>query len=516
VTFDEPAVYSGDPVGVRVEVRNLGDLPLAKPARVSLAASRGADSFPLDDELVNDVGPGDLRIVRLAWNTTGYEGDYDLTVLLDASNDVTELHEDNNALVVPVTVRTHGLQVSAPGARSVAPGQSVDYQGSDAFRVRNLGNAVEQVRLDLGTPHGWANASRLLVLGPGQEQSVPLSVQVPTRPGTLLEELTATATLVNRTLTAASGSTQLSILDTEAPVLVQLTAPDFVELGTPAAFRATLTDAVGVRSATLTLRQPDGTLQSAALGAQGPDAWGADVVLAQPGPVSYWLTAVDATPANNTLDTRGNPGALLVGVRTAPLVELVDPHDGASVRPGAQLRLRVTDVHGIGSVAVRDGTRSFEVQEPYSIDTTGWDEGLHTVTVTARNRFGNAASLTFNVTLDATPPVVRDARADPARPAPGQAFTVSASASGDAARATVQVRRQGQLLREVPADLGSQVASASLSLDAGSYVLTVRVEDAAGNPASVDLPLTVGSGAPGLEAWAVLAALGAAAWARRR
>lgn len=517
VRFDEPAVYAGDTVHVRVEVRNAGNVALAKPARVELAALRGPESFPVDGAVVNDIPPGDARIVVLTWDTAGFSGAYDLRLRLDPGGDVAELHEDNNERTFPVVVRTHALGVDAPPPREAKPGQELRFAGEDAFRVRNLGNAAEDVQVRISTPDGWLQQASTLSLGPGEVRALAFTLQVPARPGRLDEALTASAVLANRTSTVATNATRIAINDTDPPLLLALHAPDFVELGEPAAFRAVLTDAVGVRSAVLTLREPDGTQRTAALSPQAqPDTWGADVVLAQPGTVSYWLTAVDATPRNNTLDTRSDPGAVLVGVRSAPLIELVEPRDGASVRPGSQLRLRITDVHGVGAVSVRDGARTFELGEPYSIATNGWEEGRHTVDVTARNRYGNAASLEFNVTIDGTPPVVRDARVEPARPGPGQPFTVSASASRDAVRAALQVRQAGQLLREVPAGLASQVASATLSLPAGNYVLSVRVEDEAGNAASADVGVAVGAALPGFEALLVLAALGLARAAARR
>ncbi|MCA1813291.1 MAG: hypothetical protein LC624_04990, partial [Halobacteriales archaeon] len=516
VAFDKPALYAGDVASLRVEVRNLGDVPLAKPARVSLVAAQGASSFPVAEQLVNGVGPGDVRVVTLAWDTTGFQGPYDVTVQLDASSDVAELHEDNNAQLLPVVVRTAGLAVDAPGLRTARPGQSLDYPAEGTFRVRNLGNAVERVRLDIGTAQGWLQERRTLTLGPGQEQAVPFTLAVPGRPGAVSEALTGTATVENHTATSVVNATRVVILDSEPPVLVRLDAPDFVELGQPALFHATLTDAVGIRSASLVLRQPDGTLQRVAFDGGADDRFNAIVVLAQPGTVSYWLSAVDSAPSNNTLNTEAQPAALLVGVRTAPVLELLSPHDGASIRPGTQVQLRITDIHGIGSVTVHDGARTSDLAEPWTIGTTGWSEGPHALNVTARNRFGNAASLAFTVVIDGTPPLVRDARLDPAQPKPGEAFTVSARASSDAVRAALQVRKDGQVVREVPADLGSQLATATLALDAGAYTLTMRVEDEAGNAAGADVGVSIGQGVPGFEPLGSLGVLGLALLLRRR
>jgi len=234
-------------------------------------------------------------------------------------------------------------------------------------------------------------------------------------------------------------------------------------------------------------------------------------VLAQPGAVSYWIRAVDATTRNNTLDTSGSQAALLVGVRSAPLVELLEPANNSVVRSGTPLRLRITDVHGLGEVTVREGGRTFLLEAPYVIATAGLSEGPHTFEVVARNRFGNPSATRFAVTIDDTPPRVQDGRVEPARPDPGQPVRLEVRTSQDARLASVQVSRDGRLVEEVPAEVGAGLATATVTLrEPGRYILSMRVEDAAGNAATLDLPVGVGVGLPGFEAAAALLALAAA------
>lgn len=515
--LDRDAVYQGDDVLVQADVANRGQAPLPKPARLTVDAVQSTGRVAVGEQLVSGLGPGESRSLLVRWATGSMSGPVELVATIDPDGDIAEVSEDNNARNRSLVVRLHGLEWVAPPARSARPGELLEYKLNDTFAVRNLGNAAEEVVVEFSTERGWTNATARLQLAPGALAAVPLQLQVPGRPGTLVEQVSAEASLVNRSATRATAGSNVSIVDREPPVLERLEAPEFVELGHAAEFRAVLRDAVGVRSAELRLRLPDGDLRTEPLHFLRLDTWEATIVLAQPGAVSYWVRAVDATPFNNTLDTGNAQRALLVGVRSSPLVELLEPRNNSVVRSGTLLKLRITDVHGIGSVAVRDGDRTFELEEPYAIPTAGLEEGLHVFEVTARNRFGNPTTERFHVTLDDTPPLLQDGRVLPPRPEPGQDFEVEARASQDVRVAVVQVLRDAKLVREVPARAGLGLVTANLSIaEAGRYTLAVRVEDAAGNAATLDLPVQVGRGLPGFEAALLLAATGLAAVTRLR
>jgi hypothetical protein len=203
-------------------------------------------------------------------------------------------------------------------------------------------------------------------------------------------------------------------------------------------------------------------------------------------------------------------------VRSAPVIELLEPRNQSVVRPGTLLRWRITDIHGVGSVVAREGAGLYELEQPYALSTSGWGEGVHALEVTARNRYGNPTLASYVFTLDGTPPLLRDLSVAPARPGPGQEFQVEARTSRDALVAVVQVLKDGSLLREVPATVGLGLLTANLSLPEGRYTLAVQVEDQAGNSATADAPLEVGAGLPGPEVGALALALGLAALRRRR
>ncbi|HEV8361745.1 MAG TPA: CARDB domain-containing protein [Candidatus Thermoplasmatota archaeon] len=518
VPLEDMAIYQGDVLDLRALVRNAGPAPLPKPARIVLEVRvPGQPNATAAEQLVGGLGPGEERDVFLRWDAGNLSGSVELAVRADPEGSVAELREDNNELARAVVVRLHGLQVAAPADRSALPGQQLVYEGPGSFAVRNLGNAPERVQVELTTPHGWVNDTRFLELAPGATGLVPLTFQVPTFPGTVSEALRAEASLTNRSATRADAATTIAIDDREAPVLERLEAPANATLGDSVPFRAVLRDAVGVARAAIWVRFGEGAERNQSLESSDGTNWTGAVVATQPGPASYWIVAVDATPANHTLNTSTTPGGLLVEVGGAPLVELLEPRNGTAIRPGVLIKLRVSDVHGIASVAVRDGARTFEVPEPYAINTSGWAEGLHDLEVTARNGFGNAATARFAVVIDATPPLLRDARVEPARPAPGQELRVEAHAS-DAVTGSVLVVRasNGEVLREVRASVGIGLLTANFSIpEAGRYNLGLRVADQAGNEGVLSLPVEIGGGLPGLPSLGTLALLAAAALLRR-
>jgi hypothetical protein len=407
--------------------------------------------------------------------------------------------------------------VSAAADRTATPGERLNFTEEATFSVRNTGNSPEAVSVSARTPRGWLNETRTLDLAAGASANVTFAVPVPARPGTEAEPILVEASLVNRSTTRAQAQARIRILDREAPVLTELRGPNFVELGTNGEFVAVLTDAVGVRSAELLIRSPDGNLRTEPLQGGLNDTWTATLVFAQPGTAMYWLRARDATALNNTLDTNATARSLLVGVRSAPLVEMIEPRNGSTVRSGTLIRLQISDIHGLQAVRVEEGSLSTDIEFPYTIPTAGFAEGRHDLTVTATNRYGNAASQTFRLFIDDTPPVLRSPRTTPPRPDPGQPFLAEAVVSPDATLGLVQVLRDDEVLKEAPAQVGGGILSASVTVEqAGRYTLVLRVEDVAGNAALAELPLDVGASLPGLSEGLVVAGLAAVAWRRRR
>jgi CARDB protein len=497
-TFDATPTYAGDVLRVRADVRNDGTLPLPKPARFVVEAHRaGVAPSVVGDQVVGSLGPAEARTLFVDWPTGNATGEATLVARLDPDASIPELHEDNNDAEAVVVVRSAGLEATAPAERSVLPGARLTLPQDATFMVRNTGNAAERVLVHLATPRGWIDAAQTLDVPAGASAPVPVALLVPSFPGTLQEPLLLEASLANRSTTVARSELNLSIVDDDPPALESLDAPGAAVLGEPARFRAVVRDAVGVRDVELRSRMPDGEVRVQAMTSLDGTNWTASLVPTRPGALAYWIVARDATPANHTLDTSGTPGGLLVEVAGIPLLELLQPADGSALRSGTPIRLRVSDVHGITAVTVRDGARQFGVPDPYAIDTTGWAQGAHVLAVQATNAFANTANATFHFTIDDTPPIVRSARAEPARAAVGQQVAVEARTSSDAARGMLLVLRGGEVLREVPASVGLGVFNATLALDApGAYTLGIRVEDEAGNAASTTVPLEVGG--PGL------------------
>lgn len=517
VSLDEAPAYQGDTARFRADVRNNGSLPLPKPTRFVIEGQQGGQTFLVADQVLATLVAGEGRTLFADWPTGNLTGNVTLTARLDPDGAIGEVREGNNDLQRSVVVRIPGLNVTAPATRGVLPGEHVRLAGGEGITVRNTGNAAERVAVRVRSGLGWTDTNHTLDLAPGAAALLETVFDVPALPGTLADALSVEARLANRSATVATAAVNLSVLDSEPPALESLSAPANVALGHAARFQAVLRDAVGVRSAEVLWRASEGDARAQAMESHDGRNWTASVVMTRPGPVSYWLRAVDRTPSNRTLDTSSTPGALVVNVGGVPLVELLEPANHSTVRAGTPIRLRLSDTNGIASVSVREGDRVFELASPYVLNTTGWAEGEHVLEVTARNGFGNEASAHFVFRVDNTPPLVRDARVAPERAGVGQNLHVEARASSDAVRGAVVVKRGSEVLREVPASVGLGLVNADLNLtEPGRYVLGVRVEDEAGNAASTNLDVEVAGGSVPAPWPLALAALALAAAARRR
>jgi parallel beta-helix repeat protein len=87
----------------------------------------------------------------------------------------------------------------------------------------------------------------------------------------------------------------------------------------------------------------------------------------------------------------------------------VDPNLNHSTIPvGTTILLNISDLEGGIASYYIDGGIYLDLPSPYVIDTTGWSDGLHAITLKARDPVGNEASIWFEITVDAVPPYVVD------------------------------------------------------------------------------------------------------------
>ncbi|PKH24382.1 hemagglutinin [Enterobacterales bacterium CwR94] len=237
------------------------------------------------------------------------------------------------------------------------------------------------------------------------------------------------------------------------------------------------------------------------------------------------LAGLQDGPANiavSATDQAGNPvtssGTVNVAIHQLPSATLNPPFgDGklnASEQDSAQTLSGKTGIAGDGqTVTVTLGGNSFtgtvdsngnwQVNLPAGA-LDGLNDGSTNVVVVVKDAAGNSSTVTAPVVVDTTAPtltlnpIAGDGRVNGAEAQ--QAITISGEASGAEAGQRVTVTINGQSYTtavganggwslDLPAGLLAGIAN-------GSYTLTASVSDAAGNPASVSVPVTVATSAP--------------------
>jgi hypothetical protein len=91
---------------------------------------------------------------------------------------------------------------------------------------------------------------------------------------------------------------------------------------------------------------------------------------------------------------------------TLPTVILNTPEDGARIMSGTVIDLTITDLHLTTVNYSINGGAPMNFTTDYDIDTTGWVEGVYTITVNALDEASNLATETFEFTIDDTDPTV--------------------------------------------------------------------------------------------------------------
>jgi len=76
----------------------------------------------------------------------------------------------------------------------------------------------------------------------------------------------------------------------------------------------------------------------------------------------------------------------------APSINITYPRDGTRVPTGSVLRAEVVDAHISQVFCSVDGGPQQPLNDPYSIDMTGWAQGRHVVTITASDQVGRSSS----------------------------------------------------------------------------------------------------------------------------
>jgi hypothetical protein len=280
-------------------------------------------------------------------------------------------------------------------------------------------------------------------------------------------------------------------VDTTAPSVTILTpTTGSVLSGASATLSASATDNVAVTGVQF-------KLDGANLGAEvtsTPYSISWDTTTAVNGP--HTLTAVARDAGGNTAISAAVPVTISnIADTTAPSVAITAPLNGATVSGGA-VSVSATATDAIGVVGVQfllDGSPLGveDLASPYSVS---WNSvtavnGPHTLTAVARDAAGNSAtsapiSVTVSNAADTTPPaVVMTAPLDGATVS-GAAVTVSANATDGVGVAGVQFLLDGSPLGAEVLTSPYSIAWNTGSVVNGTYTLTARARDAAGNVAT--------------------------------
>lgn len=85
-----------------------------------------------------------------------------------------------------------------------------------------------------------------------------------------------------------------------------------------------------------------------------------------------------------------------------PIIRLVSPAAGSQIRAGTLIELSVTDATLDAVWYAVDGSANTTITQPFKVDSTGWSEGLRTLTVWARDRVGRLESKSFTFIVNNT------------------------------------------------------------------------------------------------------------------
>jgi len=195
------------------------------------------------------------------------------------------------------------------------------------------------------------------------------------------------------------------------------------------------------------------------------------------GPVMLSITAADV-PGNTA--TASFDFTIDVG---PPMLVLVSPSANSVIRGGTALDFEVVDVSA--TTATWDAGAGAQILvAPFDIDTTGWPDGPVTVAIEATDAFGRRTVASFPFILDSTAPAIT--LVTPPSGAVVRPGTIVDLAVSDANLVAVfWDAGSGEAQFPAPYDRDT-----SFFLD-GTYAITVRAVDAAGNEGLLAFPLTI-------------------------
>lgn len=276
--------------------------------------------------------------LRLLWESPRAGGYAALGV-----EEAGELVATANGTTATLYDARHSVAVSAPANQ---PNALPNTTGAGTFTVRNSGNRLETIALQVVAPSPWAatlsNAS--LTLAPNQTATVEARWALPAFQGPGTEEVTVRATLVGRSVPGAEATLQVTTpevrgWDLEAVGPLSLG----VRLGQATPFTATLRNMGNIpMTPPLALTVSDARWTAARVGANQSVAPGETIaIVVELTPPS---NAAELATATATLAVTGFPGETLTftGTVGASFAVLVGAPPGVEVPAGNSTRVALT------------------------------------------------------------------------------------------------------------------------------------------------------------------------------
>ena len=177
---------------------------------------------------------------------------------------------------------------------------------------------------------------------------------------------------------------------------------------------------------------------------------------------------------------------------TPPAVTLGSPIDGAAIPPGTVLDFAASDAN-LDAVEWERMAVVSPLPAPYDIDTAGWADGLHSVTVRATDLAGNTATVAATFTIDSDLPLI----------------TLVSPMDGSVIRAgtILSIDVTDPTLDSVTVDTGPgpQLATPPLGIDTtgwgdGTRVVTITATDRAGHTSTAAYGFLLDSTPPTITA----------------
>ncbi|HDP97319.1 MAG TPA: hypothetical protein ENN25_06490 [Euryarchaeota archaeon] len=89
-----------------------------------------------------------------------------------------------------------------------------------------------------------------------------------------------------------------------------------------------------------------------------------------------------------------------------PVITLNSPANGSLIVPGTSIDLTITDEGSVTAELYLDGAYHSQLTSPWDISTSGWSDGVHSVTVTATDEEMISSTASYQFEIDGTDPIV--------------------------------------------------------------------------------------------------------------